>query len=339
MKRANQIVTIVFCLAGGLLSIPASAQVSQEQNAAALDLINRAISISDIQHGAVPAFRLRAHFSVHLSQGQSEQGQLLRIWTPAGMWHYEQSLANYHSVEVSAGKEVWIDTNLDYVPFPMFVAQRALALPGELLAATGRGLEEPFLSGATDEQCVKTADGSDDRKYCFNPQTGELRQLDDKSWNVSYQYSDYQPFGAKSFPRLIRVAREGRGVFVEIHIDELEPVDELDLRAFLPVKGSKRHQIAARCDGIELAKLKKMVRPEFPKEAEAAGLTGVVRLYAEIGADGVPRGMWPVNASVPVLRDAAIEAVRQWRYQPQICKATGAKMSVIAPITVLFVSR
>ena len=220
--------------------------------------------------------------------------------------------------------------------------QQARALPpeqvNELLAATGRGLAEPFQS-ASEEQCVRTADGSDERKYCFNPQTGELRKLADRPWNVTYEYSDYQPFGAKSFPRLIRVVRDGGGVFVEIHIDELEPVNELDLRAFLPVKGSKQHHIAARCEGIERPKLQKMVRPEFPKEAEAAGLTGVVRLYAEIGADGVPRGMWPVNASVPVLRDAAIEAVKQWRYQPQICKATGAKMSVIAPITVLFVSR
>ncbi len=339
MKRATQIAAVVFCLATALFAIPASAQIPREQNAAALTLIKRAISVSDIQAGNAPAFRLRAHFSVFYSQGKTEKGQLLRIWTPAGMWHYEQSLADYHSLEVSAGKQVWTASNLDYVPFPMFLAERALALPGELLAATGRGLAEPFHSAASEEQCVKTSDGSDERKYCFSPQTGELRQLADHPWNVTYEYSDYEPFGEKSFPRVLRVVRDGGKVFVEIHIDTLEPVNELDLRTFLPVKGSKEHHIASRCMEIERPKLEKMVRPEFPKEAEAAGLTGVVRLYAEIGTDGVPRGMWPINTSVPLLRDAAMQAVRQWRYRPQICKATGAKMRVIAPITVLFVSR
>ncbi|MDE3137192.1 MAG: energy transducer TonB [Acidobacteriota bacterium] len=216
--------------------------------------------------------------------------------------------------------------------------ERALGLPGELRAATGRGLADPFLSPATGEQCVNTSDGSDDRKYCFNPQTGDLQRLSDKAWNVTDEYSDYEPFGKKSFPHQILVVRDAGKVFIEIHIDTLEPVDELDLRTFLPVKGSKEHHLASHCEGIERPKLEKMVKPQFPKQAEAAGLTGVVRLYAEIGTDGIPRGMWPINTSVPLLRDAAIEAVRQWRYRPQICKATGAKMSVIAPITVLFVS-
>jgi hypothetical protein len=338
MKRAAQI-AIAVCLATAFLSIPASAQVPREQNAAALALVKRAIAVSDIQTDNATAFSLRAHFSVYFSQGKFEKGEILRIWTPAGMWHYEQSLADYHSVEVTAGKEVWKATNLDYVPFPVFLAQRALALPGELTAATGRALAQPFLSVATEEKCVRTSDGSDGRKYCFSPQTGELRQLADKSWNVTYEYSDYQPFGTKSFPRLVSIVREDGRVFVEIHIDELKPVNELDLRTFLPVKGSKEHHIASRCMEIERPKLEKMVQPVFPKQAEAAGLTGVVRLYAEIGTDGIPRGMWPINTSVPLLREAAMQAVRQWRYRPQICKTTGAKMSVIAPITVLFVSR
>jgi hypothetical protein len=331
--------TCLFCLALTMLSIPAWGQAPREQSAAALALVERAMSDSDIQAGNAAAFRLHAHFTVYYSGGKVENGHLLRIWAPDGLWHYEQSLGDYHRLEVSGGKELWVASNLEYVPFPVFLVERALGLPGELRAASGRGLAEPFLSEATGEQCVRTADGSEERKYCFNPQTGELQRLTDRVWNVTDEYSDYKPFGKKSFPHLIRVVREGGSAFIEIHIDTLEPLEELDLRAFLPVKGSKEHHIASRCEGIERPKLEKMVQPQFPKKAEEAGLSGVVRLYAEIGTDGIPRGMWPINTSVPLLRDAAMEAVKRWRYRPQICIATGAKMTVVMPITVLFVSR
>jgi hypothetical protein len=322
-----------------MISMPALGQVPREQSAASLALVERAISDSDIEAGNAAAFRLHATITVYSAPGKLEKGHLLRIWAPDGLWHYEESLGDYHSIQVSGGKQVWIERNLDYVPFPVFLAERSLALPGELRAATGRGLAEPFESVATGGQCVKTADGSDERKYCFNPQTGELQQLTDQVWNVTDEYSDYEPFGKKIFPRLIRIVRDGGSVFAEIRIDTLEALNELDLRAFLPVKGSKEHHIASRCYGIERPKLIKMVRPEFPRQAEQAGLTGVVRLYAEIGTDGIPRGMWPVNTSVPLLRDAAMDAVKQWRYSPQVCEATGARMSVTVPITVLFVSR
>ena len=338
MKRAIQTTAFAFSVAALFFSLPARANPDRKQDPAALALINHAIAVSDIQAREAPAFRLHARIQVNYAEGKSEKGEVLRIGTPAGMWHYEQSLAGYHSVEVSAGKQVWAVSNLHYLPFPMFLAERALSLPGELRAAKGRGLEEPFQSSANGEECVRTLDESHPLKYCFDPENGELRQLVDSPWNVTYEYSKYESFGTKSFPRELRVVRNSGSVFVDIHVDRLELIENLDLRAFLPVKGSKERTLASRCDDIDRPKLEKMVRPVYPEEADHAGLTGVVRLYAEIGEDGVPRGMWPINASPPVLREAAIAAVRQWRYRPQVCKATGASMPLVAPITVLFVS-
>ena len=337
MKRAIQEIVLMLGAALLVFSLPALAGPDRRQDPDAVALIHRAIALSDIQAHGAPAFRLHALLRVRYANGESEEGQLLRIWTPAGMWHYEQSLAGYHSVEVTSGKEVWVASNLRYVPFPMFLVERALDLPGTLRAARGRGLDEPFPS-ANGEQCVRTADGPHAVKYCFDPENGELRKVVDSLWNVTYEYAEYEFFGEKRFPRKLRVLRNSGKVFIDIRIDQLAPAGSLDLRTFLPVKGSKEHSLAARCGRIERPKIKKMVRPEYPEEAEKAGLTGVVRLYAEIGADGIPRGMWPINASPPILRQVAIDAVRQWRYRPQTCKGTGAKMSLVAPITVLFVS-
>lgn len=338
MKREISKITLALIAAALSFALPALGSPDRRQNPAAVGMVKRAIALSDIQARGAPAFRLHALLRVQYADGKSEEGQLLWIWTPAGMWHYEQSLAGYHSVEVTAGKHVWIASNLRYVPFPMFLVQRALGLSGALRAAKGSGLDEPFASAASGGQCVRTGDDPHPIKYCFDPQSGELRKLADSLWNVTYEYGKYGSFGEKQFPRELRVVRSSGRVFISIRVDELEPAGSLDLRTFLPVKGSRESGLAARCPKIERPKLEKMVRPEYPKEAEKAGVTGVVRLYAEIGTDGVPRGMWPINASPPVLRNVAIEAVRQWRYRPQTCKVTGAKMPLIAPITVLFVS-
>lgn len=337
MKKAIQKIVLVLAAALPVFALPALAGPDRRQDPDAVGLIKRAMALSDIQARGDPAFRLHALLRVRYAGGKSEEGQMLRIWVPGGMLHYEESLGGYHSVEVTAGKEVWVASNFRYVPFPMFLAERALALPGTLRAASGRGLDEPFRS-ASGEQCVRTADGPHAVKYCFDPENGELRRVADSLWNVAYEYSKYETFGEKRFPRELRVLRSSGKVFIDIRIDQLEPAGSLDLRDFLPVQGSRERPLAARCRRIERPKLEKMVKPVYPAEAEKAGLTGVVRLYAEIGTDGIPRGMWPINASPPILRQVAIDAVRQWRYRPQTCKATGAKMPLVTPITVLFVS-
>lgn len=325
------------CLAVLFSSLTAWAHPRDENQA--LELIRRASAVSDIQAKGAPAFRLHALLRVRSADGKVAQGQLLRIWTPAGMEHKEQSLGDYHSVEVSSSDRVWVASNLRYVPFPMFLAKRALNLPGVLRAARGGSFRQPFRSAATGEECVRTERDSQPVQYCFNPATGELRRLVDSPWNVTFEYSRYESFAGKKFPSLLRVLRSSGRVFIEIRVDRLERVRHLDFRAFLPVKGSKEHPLTARCARVEPPKLEKMVRPQYPKSVEKAGITGVVRLYAEIGADGIPRGMWPINASLPELREASIAAVRQWRYRPQTCRATGKKMPRIAPITILFVSR
>jgi protein TonB len=75
------------------------------------------------------------------------------------------------------------------------------------------------------------------------------------------------------------------------------------------------------------------VRPVYPRFALEARVQGLVIVEATIGADGRV-----VNArvlrSVPLLDEAALEAVRQWEFVPT--HLNGVPVPVIMSVTVAF---
>jgi protein TonB len=75
------------------------------------------------------------------------------------------------------------------------------------------------------------------------------------------------------------------------------------------------------------------VAPAYPAIAQSARIQGIVIIEATIGADGQV-----VNAqilrSVPLLDEAALDAVRQWQYTPTLLN--GVPVPVIMTVTVQF---
>lgn len=308
-------------------------------DSAATALVAKALAASDIESKPAPAFRLQARIRTQFPDEGPQNGKLVWIGTPVGWWHRELMLSAYQSTQISAGRQVWSKSTADYLPFPIFLIERATYFLTWLRQAGGQKLSVPKTSAETGETCVKTVSHSDPLTYCFDSMSGNLSRMVDRWWNVTFRYSEYAPFGAKTFPRLIEVLRSDGSVLIRIRVVGLAREEKTDLRLFLPVKGAKERPSEAACGKITEARLDKMVQPRYPGQAGRAGIIGVVKLYADIGADGVPRGMWSVNSPTPVLEYAALAAVRQWRYVPRTCKATGAKLSQVQIITVVFSPR
>jgi protein TonB len=59
------------------------------------------------------------------------------------------------------------------------------------------------------------------------------------------------------------------------------------------------------------------VNPTYPEIAVAAKVTGMVILEANVGEDGCVESV-RVLRSIPLLDNAAIKAVKQWRYSPLV---------------------
>ncbi len=81
------------------------------------------------------------------------------------------------------------------------------------------------------------------------------------------------------------------------------------------------------------AKLIQQPAPVYPPLAKQAGVTGVVRLNAIIGADGTVKNL-TVSSGHPILVPAAMEAAKQWVYQPTLLN--GKPVEVITEIEINF---
>jgi TonB family protein len=81
------------------------------------------------------------------------------------------------------------------------------------------------------------------------------------------------------------------------------------------------------------AKLLKRVQPAYPPAARLEGVQGAVVLSVIIGKDG-SIGQIKVVSGDPLLQQAAIDAVRQWVYEPTL--VNGAPVEVDTQITVIF---
>jgi protein TonB len=66
---------------------------------------------------------------------------------------------------------------------------------------------------------------------------------------------------------------------------------------------------------IQQAELLRRRDPEYPKLARESGASGVVELTATVGADGHVKAVKVVRGH-PLLRQAAVDAVKQWIYRP-----------------------
>ena len=85
--------------------------------------------------------------------------------------------------------------------------------------------------------------------------------------------------------------------------------------------------------GITEANLVYDVAPKYPPEAGRARIEGTVVLWAVIGRDGTVKDV-RVERGLAVLAQAAIEAVKQWRYRPYLLN--GEPVEVDSQITINF---
>ncbi len=122
--------------------------------------------------------------------------------------------------------------------------------------------------------------------------------------------------------------------------DGLVPsMGSVDVRPFVPnpldsfKPPEPRLRPLRRSEGVQQALLIHRIQPVNPALARQIHLQGTVVLRAIIGRDGTVRAIEVVSGH-PLLVQAALEAVCQWRYQPTLLN--GAPVEVETHITVIF---
>ncbi|MGH9722493.1 MAG: M56 family metallopeptidase [Bryobacteraceae bacterium] len=113
-----------------------------------------------------------------------------------------------------------------------------------------------------------------------------------------------------------------------------ETVDVIGKAPRQPVSAGTPRRIRVGGE-VQATKLVYQTKPEYPARAQEKGVEGTVLLNAVISRDGSLIGLTALNRLVdPDLTAAAMDAARQWRYQPTLLN--GEPVEVVTTITVNF---
>jgi TonB family protein len=89
--------------------------------------------------------------------------------------------------------------------------------------------------------------------------------------------------------------------------------------------GAGTRATAKASERVSATRLIHRVEPQYPAEASAKQIQGPVTLDVQIGTDGAVHNITVVEGDA-MLAEAAVQAVRQWRYQPYVVNGRAVEM-------------
>jgi TonB family protein len=171
--------------------------------------------------------------------------------------------------------------------------------------------------------------------YCLAKSEPILRIYVEPSNSRQTLYNRLLRFQGKAIAGDRKETRNGK-VDLTVHLDTIESLDPSDQSAFVPPPGASLipiPHIVNVAESVAGGMIISKVAPEYPPAAKTARISGAVVLQARIGKDGLINNL-EVISGPQVLQQAAMDAVRQWRYRPYLLN--GEPVEVMTTIHVFF---
>jgi TonB family protein len=193
---------------------------------------------------------------------------------------------------------------------PVVVQGPAGQVSGRVMDQTGalvRGVSVVLSGGATSQSTITNISGS-----------FEFAQVPPGQYSIRARVPDFRPNESSVIVRDSQTSRVG----IFLSVSGIETV--LDVQASKPATPPAAETpttLPQRIGGdVAQANLVSAPKPVYPPRARAYGIQGVVKLLGVIGANGTVLAVVPDPTSTadPELVQAAIDAVKQWRYKPHL---------------------
>jgi TonB family protein len=168
--------------------------------------------------------------------------------------------------------------------------------------------------------------------YCLSEETHVLR-VAELYPGVALAYNKLTRFDGREVPYSVQLsqARVMRGDF---EVDTLETWKPDDAIFTPPPEATTQSPIARISGGMMAGAILQKINPTYPEEAKRRHVAGQVVLAAIIDKQGTIDDLEVVSSGNMSLSQAAIDAVRQWRYKPY--RLNGVPTEVETTITVNF---
>lgn len=167
-------------------------------------------------------------------------------------------------------------------------------------------------------------------QYCFADELRVLRIYvsDDEEMRMD----SLVRFQGRYLARKIRVLQSGLPE-TDIAVDQIERMPSVADADFAPPQGAVPASAVLISRGALVNKRVGGKPPEYPAEAKAARMSGVVLLDVTIRSDGSVTDVHPLSGP-PVLQKSAVKAVSTWRYQPY--QIAGAPVGARTRIRIIY---
>ena len=268
---------------------------------------------------ALPSFRMDANVRID-NFGKPLDGTYSLLWDGPDHWRQEITFPGFSEVQVGGKGVVFLRRSVDFLPYRISQLEMALGFSSNFgvsrlnQAATNtetvKSIRQEKLAGQTAE-CIKiVAPDKNTREVCVDSASGLLNRQ-----KQGFTDADFASIDSKLFPRSISLAKNGKRI-VEIHVTQLETGKNLSPNLFAPPAG------AVSKDGcmnpIRGAKVKD-VTPVYPQMAKIAHIEGTVAMGALIDKNGTFQNLHVVSTDSPLLNQATLDAMKQWRFEPTTC--------------------
>lgn len=295
-------------------------------------LLARAADTVNIQAAGSQSFRMKAVLQLAIS-GRSVKADYQLVWASEKQWREEMSSSGYVQLRGTGQNKYWDKRNLGFVPLALMQAYGTLGFALRLGARPGEEVMKVRQQKVDGEKldCVQVDGGLSVRKeLCIDPKTSFVLQMQESHPNLTYKFTDYAPFGNKSYPRTLRAFEDGKLV-LEARVQELVPEPAPPPAQFAPPQGAREYP---PCDRVRLTsgKLLTHVMPLYPELAKMNRQQGKVTLYALIQPDGTIGDLAVVRSAGELFDRAALDAVRSWRYQPYLCDGTPVPVETLIDV-------
>lgn len=311
-----------------------------EDSGDAAQLFLKAAEQSDIRTSGSTSFELDAKLEVFVG-GKPNEGAYRMVWASPDRWREQVDLPGYRRIKGSEEKGGWLARNLDHEVIPVANLDAVLDFPNRLRRAAAS--KQPGKISTKEKSglglnCSRWEPAYLDKEdFCFQQEDGTLHSeafpygKAMSAYVTAQEYSDFFPFAGKLFPRSIRVLAD-KEVLLNFSVGRLTPLGQVSESTFTAPEGARQWPT---CQNPEPAKLLRHVPARYPNIEKTAHRSGRVVLYALIQEDGSVANLKVEGSTSENFSAAAIEAVRQWKYQPTSC--SGTAMPTETFIDVLFV--
>ena len=241
-------------------------------------------------------------------------------------------LPNYRGDTWIEGELKWEQQNSKFTPIRVDQLEQILQLKALLEAAEHAAEFKLHSTKVLDNttSCVlarsKTANQMLD--LCIDSSNGTPLSISFS--DITWRLSDYRKVGNGFFPGVLTATYDDRQM---VRATVLHIVEDQD-PAFLVPPSDVVAEAGPACGFIEEGALLKKISPDYPAVARIARIQGTVIVGAIITKEGKISGLRILQSAGGSLDNAALQAIREWRYKPYNCN--GQPVEVKTHITMTF---